>query len=343
MKRIALFGWLAVALVCVTIGAGASAALAEPVKIRWGVVGTATPSDITPILFANKAILKHYGTSYTVETTNFRGTTLIVPALAAKALDFGILANSSLAFAILNAKLDIKIVADELQEGVPGWFSGTWYVLEGSPVRQACDLKGKSIALGAKGTGLDLALRVMMKKTCNFAADRDYTIVEVGFPNQAAFLRDKKVDATVMIPPFVHTALAKGGIRAIFNNGDAIGRSQFIVQVARTEFLDQHRAAVQDMMEDYLSAWRWYLDPRNVEQANQYAAAYTKLPVEAFKGWAWLKEKDYYRDPSAVPDLEALQKDMRLMHEYGLIAESFDVKKYADLSFIEKAKERVRP
>jgi ABC-type nitrate/sulfonate/bicarbonate transport system substrate-binding protein len=319
----------------------AASRAAEPVKIRWGIVGTATPSDITSILFANKSILKHHGTAYTVETQSFNGSSLIIPALAAKALDFGMLANSAFAFAVLNANLDIKIVADELQEGVPGWFSGTWYVLEGSPVRQVCDLKGKSIALGTKGTALDLALRVMLKKTCNLTADRDYTIVEVRYPNQETFLREKKVDATVMIPPFVNEALKRGGIRALFNNGDAIGRSQFLVQVARTEFLQQHRAAVEAMMEDYLIAWRWYLDPRNVEQANQYAAAYTKFPIESFRGWAWLKEKDYYRDPDAVPDLEALQKDMRLMQEYGFIAQPVDVMKYADLSFIKAAKARL--
>jgi hypothetical protein len=97
------------------------------------------------------------------------------------------------------------------------------------------------------------------------------------------------------------------------------------------------------MMEDYLIAWRWYLDPKNVDQANQYAAAFTKLPVTAFQGWAWLPEKDYYRDPWAVPDLEALQKDIRQMHEHGLIAGTVDVRKHADLSFIEQARARVKP
>jgi NitT/TauT family transport system substrate-binding protein len=324
-----------------TVLTSASPSPAQPVKVRWGAVGSATPSDITPILFANKSILKHWGKSYTVEVESFQGSSLIIPALASRALDFAMLANSAFATGVLNANLDIKVVSDELQEGVAGWFTGTWYVLQDSPVKGPCDLKGKSVALGAKGTALDLALRVMLKKTCNFTADRDFTIVEVRYPNQETFLREKKVDATVLIPPFVHAALRKGGIRPVFNNGDAIGRSQFLVQVARTEFLAQHRAAVEDMMEDYLIAWRWYLDPANVAQANQLAAAYTKLPVEAFQGWAWLREKDYYRDPDAIPDLEALQKDIRLMHEYGFLGGNVDVASHADLSFIRGAKRRL--
>jgi len=330
-----------VALAVVLMLSVTPAAAAEPVKIRWGAVGAAVPSDISPIIFANKGILKHYGKSYTVEVQSFQGSSLIVPALASKALDFAMLANTALATAIVNANLDVRIVSDELQEGVPGWFSGTWYVLQDSPVKGACDLKGKSVALGAKGTALDLALRAMLKKTCNFTADRDYAIVEVRFPNQETFLREKKVDATVLIPPFVHIALRKGGIRPIFNNGDAIGRSQFLVQVARTDFLAQHRAVVEDVMEDYLVAWRWYLDPKNVEEANRLAAAYTKLPLESFHGWAWLREKDYYRDPDAMPDLAALQKDVRLLQEYGFLNATFDVQKYADLSFIQGARRRL--
>jgi sulfonate transport system substrate-binding protein len=333
---------LAVALViALTGGAVGPAAAQAPVKIRWGAVGGATPSDITPIIFANKSILKHWGRSYTVEVQSFNGSSLIIPALASKNLDFAMLANAALGFAILNANLDIKIVSHVLAEGVPGWFSGTWFVLNDSPVKTPCDLKGKSVALGAKGTALDLALRVMLKKNCNLTADRDYTIVEVRFPNQETFLREKKVDATVLITPFVHTALKKGGIRAVFNNGDALGKSEFLVQVARTEFLAQHKAAIEDMMEDYLIAWRWYLDPKNHEQAAKYAAEYTKQPVENFLGWSFVKEKDYYRDPNLIPDVEALQKDLRLMHENGMIAQTVDVKKYVDLSLVEGALKRV--
>jgi NitT/TauT family transport system substrate-binding protein len=335
--RITAAAVLVAALVLVAAPADAQG----PVKIRWGAVGAATPSDITPIIFANKAILKHWGKSYTVEVQSFQGSSLIIPALASKNLDFAMLANSALGFAVLNANLDIKIVAHVLQEGVPGWFSGTWFVLADSPVKTPCDLKGKSVALGAKGTALDLALRVMLKKTCNLTADKDYTIMEVRFPNQETFLREKKVDATVQITPFVHGALKRGGIRPIFNNGDALGKSEFLVQVARTEFLAQHRAAVADMMEDYLIAWRWYLDPKNHEAAAKFAAEYTKQPPENFLGWSFVKEKDYYRNPDALPDVEALQKDMRLMHEYGMVSQVVDVKRYVDLSWIEGALKRV--
>jgi len=336
-------GWLAALLTIFTFGAVFNGAVAEPLKIRWGVVGAAAPADISAILFADPSILKHYGKSYTVEATNFRGTAFIVPALAAKELDVAMLGNSAFALAILNAKVDIKVIADEVQEGVPGWFSGTWFVRDDSPVKKPCDLKGKSVAVPAKGTALDLAQRAMLKKTCGFTADRDYTIVEVGFANQEAFLRDKKVDLAILIPPFMQTALVKGGIHKLFNNEEAVGKSQFVVTVARTEFLANNRAAMEDFMEDYLIAWRWYLDPANMEKAYRLTAAHTKMPIDTFRGWAFVKGKDYYRDPSAVPNLDALQADIKLMHEFGFIPQNFEVRKHADLTFIETAKRRVAP
>ena len=63
-----LAAWLALVL---ALGF-ASAVQAEPLKVRvgWAVV----PSQLTSIIFAKKDILKHYGTSYTVETVKFRGS-----------------------------------------------------------------------------------------------------------------------------------------------------------------------------------------------------------------------------------------------------------------------------
>jgi NitT/TauT family transport system substrate-binding protein len=63
--------------------------------------------------------------------------------------------------------------------------------------------------------------------------------------------------------------------------------------------------------------------------------------VENFLGWSFVKEKDYYRDPNLLPDVEALQKDLRLMHENGMIGQTVDVKKYIDLSLVEGALKRV--
>ena len=51
---------------------------------------------------------------------------------------------------------------------------------------------------------------------------------------------------------------------------------------------------------------------------------------------------DYYRDPNLLPNLKALQANIRLQRELGFLKASIDVKKYADLSLVQEAAKRFR-
>ena len=70
-----------------------------------------------------------------------------------------------------------------------------------SDIHDLKDLKGKRIAVPALGTALDMALRVMLE-TVGYEANRDYTPVEVRFPNMYAMLSQGKVDCAIVIPPW---------------------------------------------------------------------------------------------------------------------------------------------
>jgi NitT/TauT family transport system substrate-binding protein len=51
---------------------------------------------------------------------------------------------------------------------------------------------------------------------------------------------------------------------------------------------------------------------------------------------------DYYRDPDMKPDLRALQANIDLQHQLGLVKATIDVKKHADLSIVQQAATRVK-
>jgi NitT/TauT family transport system substrate-binding protein len=53
-------------------------------------------------------------------------------------------------------------------------------------------------------------------------------------------------------------------------------------------------------------------------------------------------KKDYYHDPYARPDLEALQRNINTQKELGFLKINIDVKKYADLSLVEEAAKRLK-
>jgi sulfonate transport system substrate-binding protein len=315
-----------------------SAANADPVKIR--IAWMAVPTNLPPILFANPDVAKHLGQSYVMEPIRFPGSSPMITALAADQLDVGLLGYSTFALAVENAGMsDLRVVADDFQDGVPGYFTDHFLVLKDSPIKTIEDLKGKVLATNSIGGGNDIAMRIVMRKH-GMEDKRDFTIVEVGLPNMKAVLGDRKVDLVPgMIPFSLDPEMIKIS-RTLFIQRDTVGVTQVILWAARTGYLQAHRAAMVDFMEDVVRARRFYLDPANHDEAVGIVAGFTKQSPSLFE-WAFTKE-DTYRDPWAIPNLDAMEKNIHMAHELGFIKDDLDVKRYADLSIVEEAGKRLK-
>src|SRR5271155_4317754 len=134
-------------------GGGRVLAQTAPVKIRVGWV--VVPASIAPLVLEKKDILKHFGQSYVAEASRFEGTPPVITALAAGELDVGPLAFSSFGLAIQNARMDdLRVISDEIQDGVPGHGSNEFMVLSDGPVKTVVDLKGKVLATNAMGSAV---------------------------------------------------------------------------------------------------------------------------------------------------------------------------------------------
>jgi sulfonate transport system substrate-binding protein len=96
-----------------------------------------------------------------------------------------------------------------------------------------------------------------------------------------------------------------------------------------------------DFMEDSVRVVRWYLDPRNHDEAVQIAAKITKLRPELFAGWLFTN-KEYSRSPDLLPDLAALQSNIDVQRDLGFLKGPIDVQKYTDLSIVREAAQRVK-
>jgi sulfonate transport system substrate-binding protein len=114
-----------------------------------------------------------------------------------------------------------------------------------------------------------------------------------------------------------------------------------IVLAARTPFLEKHRAQLYDFFEDELRAVHWFADPANRSEMVAFLARVTKQPAKRFDNYAFTK-KDYYRDNLARPNLDSLQHDVDTQFKLGFIKSALEVRKYADLSFVEEAARRLR-
>lgn len=325
------------ALVLAAASPGAQAA--EPVKIRigWIVAVANWPS----ILMEKPGLARYAGKSYVLEPVRFQGTPTEITALANGELEIADLAFSSFALAIQNAGMDdLRIIADEFQDGAPDYYTDEFFVLKDGPIRTVKDLKGKVLATNAAGSAVDIVMRAMLRRN-GLDEKKDVTFVEAAFPNMRAMLAEKKVALIPGVVPFSLDPQLRAIARPLFTQKEAVGRTQMLVWTARAGFLEKHRAAVVDFLEDALRAVRFYLDPRNHDEVVQIAARVSKQPPDRFQDWLFTK-KDYYRDPGLVPDLDALQANIELARDLGLLKASIDVKKHADLSLVREAAARLR-
>jgi sulfonate transport system substrate-binding protein len=326
----------AVASLCVISFAGA--VNAEPIKIRNSWVAPVT--NWASILLEKKDLAKHMGQSYVMEPVRFAGTPPMITALANNELEISNLAYSTLGIAVENAGLrDLRIVADEFQDGVSGYYSQEYMVLKDSPIQKVEDLKGKVVATNAAGSAVDVAMKAMLHKH-GLEPNRDYTVIEAPFPAMKAMLAEHKVDIIPAVVPFSYDPELRNMARDLFVQKDAIGITDMIVWTARKPFIDKNRAALVDFFEDTLVITRWYLDPKNHAEAMDIAGRVTKRPPQAFD---WLfTNRDCYHDPDMLPNLAALQKNVDLTQELGFVKGKVDVKANSDLSMIQEAAKRLK-
>ncbi len=316
----------------------AASARAEPVKIRMSWV--APLANWGSIVLEKKDLLTHMGKSYTLESTRYQGTPQMIAAIANNELEVASLAYSSLAIAIENAGLsDIRVIGDEFQEGKPGFYTDGYWVRKDSGINKVEDLKGKVIGTNGGGSAVDVGVRAMLKKH-GLEDKRDYTLLEGPLPAMPAMLLEKKADLIPAVLPFALNPKLNAEGKMLFSISDAIGPIDMIVLCARQSFIDKNRAAMVDYMEDLLRVVHWYLDPKNHEEAAKIASKITKAPPERF-GWLFTN-KDNYRDPNLLPNLDALQHNIDTVRDLGLVKSHIDIKKYADLSVVQEAAKRLK-
>lgn len=326
------------ALLSATLSAPGTQA-AEPLTIRTGwVVAT---SGYSPLLLEKKELLKHLGSSYVLDPHHFKGTAPQLTALASNEIDIATIAYSTLALAVLNAKMDdIRIVADGFQDGVDGHLSTPFMVRNDSGIKTVEDLKGKVVASNAFGGAYDVAMRSMLRQH-HLEDKRDYSVIESDFAHMSVMLLERNADMVIGSMPFALEPDMRAKAHVLFTQRDAVGRTQMIMMAARSGFLARNRAALDDFFEDALASLRWFHDPANRTEAVAIVARVTKQPVDRLAAYLY-SANDFYYDHDGLPNLDALQRNVDTLHSLGMIKSEIDVKKYVDLSFVEEAAKRLK-
>ena len=96
---------------------------------------------------------------------------------------------------------DIRIVADNLQDGVAGHKSVPYLVRNDGGIDRIEDLKGKVVATNGAGGAFDVAMRWMLLQH-HLEDKKDYTTVETDYANMGPMLLERKAALIIGANPW---------------------------------------------------------------------------------------------------------------------------------------------
>lgn len=219
MKKTILVGLAAISVLALSAcGTGAATspstspgAKAPLAKVSVGVIAIV---DTAPIYLGKaKGFFSDQGLDLNMQTAS--GGAATVPGVVSGSFNFGF--SNLVSLMVAKEKgLDLKVVAngDSTTGDAQKDFGGI-VVPNDSPIKSAADLAGKKIAVNNLANIADTTIRNDVDKAGGDSSTIKFS--EVQFPDAAAALANKQVDAAWLVEPFLSSALANGNRVATYN------------------------------------------------------------------------------------------------------------------------------
>src|SRR5687768_3989857 len=315
-------------LVALLVAVTFEAAAAEPPLIRFGR-GFAAEEQVW-LMSARPDLTPNQGKRYQLKQILFQANPERFQAFLAGELDGGTAPGLAVIFARAQG-MDMKIVASVCLEAKGDkYFTTTYMVKEGGPVKSVKDLKGGTIAVVGIKTATDLWARAGLINA-GLVPDKDTKVVPMAFPVIGDAVRTGKVSAGTFVEPFYSMEMSKGGLRKLFTAVEAVGYEHELLDIFFGEkFLKANPDAVRAFLADYVAVTKYYL--ANMEQAKTdlHKAGFVRTPLPVY-----LKTSDWKRDPNARVDVESLKKLSTFMQDkLQWLEKPVNVDSMVDLSYL---------
>lgn len=247
----------------------------------------------------------------------------VAEAMAADQIDIGQMGVAVIVTAA-GRGLPAKIV---MNTGIAG--EGV-VVRKDSDIHGLADLRGKTIAIPAKGNMQDYIVRLGLEKS-GLDPSKDVKFLEIAAPDQSQALQSKLVDAIVLWEPLVANAILSGG-RMLASGQQIFPDHDNDTITATNEAIAKHPRAVRTIVETIVKAQQWVMD--NPDEAKVISVKYLGLP-RATIDLAW---QDLYRRRDGRPSVAITQQFADFLQKWGYVKTHVDASKLIDFQFIPVSK-----
>ena len=247
----------------------------------------------------------------------------VAEAMAANQIDIGQLGMAVIVTAA-GRGLPAKIVVNT---GIAG--EGV-VVRKDSGITKMADLRGKTIAIPAKGNMQDFVVRRGLEKA-GLDPAKDVKFIEIAGPDQKQALLAKHVDAITLWEPLVTDAVLAGGHLLASGQDIYPGHDNDTIS-ASVQAIKNHPDAVRAIVQTVVQAQQWVMD--NPEEAKTISAKHLGLPRATIDG-AW---KNVFRRRDGRPSTEYTQEFADFLFKWGYIKNKVVASALIEDQFLPKAK-----
>ncbi|MFB6091811.1 MAG: ABC transporter substrate-binding protein [Haloquadratum sp.] len=275
--------------------------------------------------------LSNLGEAYTLSVSRNSATPDTLNQMAAGEVDIGLLSSVSFSNAVIKEAVpgNIQLIATDFWDAHPDWYGFEVYSMPDSGITEPEDMEGKKVATNATGTGTH-AVYVKMFEKIGLTPGENVEIVELGFPNMTAALKEGRIDCAMY--PALFAPQARGaGFNLVFSSQDVWERYPFAYLTTPNSVIDKKKDALDAWGKDYLSLLDYVYNNRDTVVG--LAAEHFGIPEKVIDAF-FLTHNDYFRkDP--VTSVQRMQEVVNDLAQLGMI-EKFQVDGYIDNQFIKQ-------
>lgn len=319
--------------------APAAKPLSPPVSVKIGILGIIPDAGI--FIAQERGYFNEEGLD--VQLVNFVSGAEVIPPLATGELQFGTGSVNPGFFNAVARGLDLRIVASKsvvAPQLAGGGLIARKDLYDSGQLKDLSQLKGKTIALNLKATTSELYVERILEK--GGVKLSEVNLVEMPFPDMAAALGNKAIDAAWTVEPFIGIPIQRGLAARLIPLWDIYPDHVTSVVMISPVFAKDQPEAAKRFITAYLRGQR---DAYN-------AIAKRNAPPEPIfdilTKYTPIKDPAMYKalqldvgDPNGYFKTELLANDQDYYAKKGYVPQKVDVSKLVDFQYVEYALQRL--